>query len=99
MKEKRNNQQKEQGSVQRQTQKNESYKDIVGNNEGQNSDAEFGIIPALPIKKPYQKKSGKGQPDLKEINDEEIIPGIKTKRSYWNSVDFEADNLGGWMPI
>ena len=96
MKEEKKNLQEEQGSVQHQTQKNEDYKDA-----SQNEKDNFGIVPVPQVKQ--EKKSNSetkpDQPDLKGIDDEKIIPGIKSKRSPWNSIDFEADDFfGGLVP-
>jgi len=100
MKEEKKNLPEEQGSVQRQTQKNEDYKDASQNKKYQGNN-KFGIVPAPQAK--HEKKSDSDtthdQPDLKDIDDEKIIPGIRAKRSPWNSIDFEADDFfGGLVP-
>lgn len=104
MKEKKHNLQKEQGSVQRQTQKNEHYENADAANKQESGD-QYGIVPVPKGEKKEsdQQKSGnrmpKNQPDLKGIDDEKIIPGIKRKHSPWNSIDFEADDFfGGLVP-
>lgn len=106
MKEKNKNLQNEQGSVQRQTQKNESYEGAEENlhsEEAKNPD-KFGLIPATENKKSSADKdeqisSLEEKPNLEDIDDEKIIPGIKAKRTPWNSIDFEADNFfGGLVP-
>ena len=94
MKEKKNNLQKEQGSVQRQVQRNEDYRSTDNRGNG----GQFGIVPFTQAKK-NKPNTAKPKPELKEVDDEKIIPGMRTKRSPWNSVDFEADDFfGSWVP-
>ncbi len=101
MKEQKKNLQNEQGSMQRQTQKNESYQGnqtIRGSSEGK-----FGLIPTPQRQKNAEEEENisslEEKSTLEGIDDEKIIPGIKAKRSPWNSIDFEVDNFfGGLVP-
>ncbi len=103
MKERKNDLRKEQGSVQRQTQESQSYSDTDLNKKQKSEQGNHNQFGVIPVPEAQEKKiggnKGKKQPDLKEIDDEKVIPGIKTKRSSWNSVDFETDDFfGGWVP-
>lgn len=106
MKEKNKNLQNEQGSMQQQTQKNESYEGIEENSQSQDvkKPDTFGLIPASENKKSSTDKdeqisSLEEKPNLEDIDDENFIPGVKAKRTPWNSIDFEADNFfGGLVP-
>ena len=63
-------------------------------NKQPNQHHKFGIIPVA------EKKGDKVKPQLNEIDDEQIIPGLaEKKRRLWNSVDFEKDDFfSGLVP-
>lgn len=99
--------QNEQGSVQRQTQKNEQY----GEEEASHSES-TGIVPTSQIKgsdadkdrggkaSTEREKRAKREEEMPEgIDDEKIIPGIRAKRNPWNSITFDSDDFfGGFAP-
>lgn len=96
------NLQNEPDSMQRQTQK-----DQHGNADGQQEEKErkpetFGIIPVQQAESSDADFSVKDKEDieLRDIDDEKIILGIKAKRNPWNSITFDKDDfLGEMMPI
>lgn len=95
--------QNEQGSVQRQTQKNEQYGEEVNQSES------TSIVPTSQVKGSDADKDREGKASLERaererdeempegIDDEKIIPGIK--RNPWNSITFDSDDFfGGFAP-
>lgn len=105
------NLQNEPGSVQRQTQNNQQYADTEGGQQQEvkekNEEGTFDIIPVQQAessdadidREGDRSIRDKDEIDLKDIDDEKIIPGIKAKRSPWNSITFDSDDFfGGMIP-
>lgn len=86
---KKKNAGQELGSLKRTKQQNE--RDQVSNQPNQHK---FGIIPVA------EKTGDRVKPQLNEIDEEQIIPGLaEKKRRLWNSVDFEKDDFfSGFVP-
>jgi len=88
--------QNEQGSVQRQTQKNEQYCEEANQSES------TSIVPTSQVKGSDADSDREGSLERDEempegIDDEKIIPGIK--RNPWNSITFDSDDFfGGFAP-
>lgn len=97
----------EPGSVQRQTQRNEQYEPEQNNAD---EEKEFGIIPESQVKGSDADKDKEEEdiennddndiePDLEEIDDEKIIPGLPRERRSRNFINFGLDDLfGGLLP-
>lgn len=41
----------------------------------------------------HRYEASKNVPDLGDTDDEKVIPALKARRGYWNSVTFDADDL------